>query len=288
MWCPDICVYHANCEDGFAGAWVVRARWGDSVCFVPASYGRPLEVDVTGRHVLLVDFSFKRPQMEELDRKVASMVVLDHHKTAQHELAPWKQESNDLTLALQNVEANLAGSVIATRTLAYFDMERSGARLAWDFCFPGTEPLSLINHIEDRDLWRFALKGTREITAALRTYPQDFATWDRIDTHQIVTEGRAILRGLQKNVEDICRYAYLAEIGGHVVPMVNAPYIYASDVGQALLQKNPSAPFVASWFETAAGQRQISLRSEDRRADVSVVAASFGGGGHRNAAGYRV
>jgi nanoRNase/pAp phosphatase (c-di-AMP/oligoRNAs hydrolase) len=33
---------------------------------------------------------------------------------------------------------------------------------------------------------------------------------------------------------------------------------------------------------------QYSLRSEDSREDVSEVAKQFGGGGHRNAAGYQI
>jgi uncharacterized protein len=38
----------------------------------------------------------------------------------------------------------------------------------------------------------------------------------------------------------------------------------------------------------AYGSRTWSLRSEDSRQDVSEVASTFGGGGHRNAAGFRV
>jgi hypothetical protein len=34
----------------------------------------------------MVDFSFKRAEMEAMHRIVASMLVLDHHKTAQAEL----------------------------------------------------------------------------------------------------------------------------------------------------------------------------------------------------------
>lgn len=288
MWRPDICVFHGGCDDGFGSAWVARALWGNSVRFVPAGYGQPLAVDVTGRHVLMVDFSFKRPQMEDLDQRVASLVVLDHHKTAQAELAPWAQPIETLPRALADVEANLRASVIDTHTLAYFDMERSGARLAWDFCFPGTPPLSLIQHIEDRDLWRFALPGTREISAALRTYPHDFATWDNLDTRSLLAEGKAILRGHQKNVSEFCRNAYLEEIAGYVVPVVNVPYHYASDVAHELLQRHPGAPFAASWFRRADGLKQFSLRSENTRADVSNVAARYGGGGHRNAAGFSV
>jgi len=34
----------------------------------------------------------------------------------------------------------------------YFDMERSGARLAWDYFHPGKEPPAFIDYIEDRGI----------------------------------------------------------------------------------------------------------------------------------------
>lgn len=54
-----------------------------------------------------------------------------------------------------------------------------------------------------------------------------------------------------------------------------------------MLSKYPDAPFTACWFRRADGQIQYSLRSEDSRLDVSEVAKSLGGGGHRNAAGFQ-
>jgi hypothetical protein len=38
---------------------------------------------------------------------------------------------------------------------AIFDMNRSGAGLAWDYFQPMTSRLRFIDYLEDRDLWRF-------------------------------------------------------------------------------------------------------------------------------------
>ena len=70
------------------------------------------------------------------------------------------------------------------------------------------------------------------------------------------------------------------------IPSVNCGKIYASDVGHALLKAFPDAPFAMAWCEEA-GVRYVSLRSEDSRRDVSEIARTYGGGGHRNAAGFR-
>lgn len=61
----------------------------------------------------------------------------------------------------------------------------------------------------------------------------------------------------------------------------NATFIYE------LLKRNPEAQFTVCWYESYGG-RTYSLRSEDSRADASEVAKRYGGGGHRNAAGFRM
>jgi oligoribonuclease NrnB/cAMP/cGMP phosphodiesterase (DHH superfamily) len=87
-WRPDICIYHGHCSDGFGAALAVWKRWGDAVRYVPMQYGQSLSdvADVAGKHVLMVDFSLKRPATIEAAKIAASIVVLDHHKTAQEEL----------------------------------------------------------------------------------------------------------------------------------------------------------------------------------------------------------
>ena len=46
-------------------------------------------------------------------------------------------------------------------------------------------------------------------------------------------------------------------------------------------------PFAACYYETNKG-RVYSLRSQSDGVDVSAIAGLFGGGGHKNAAGFRV
>lgn len=285
-WKPDVCIYHGGCDDGFGAAFAAWKRWGDDVIFEPATYGKPLKTEVCGKHVLMVDFSFKRPEMEKLDQIVATMVVLDHHKTAEAELQPWIARDWNMDNAQRDVGIWIAQLMNTAGTMAHFDMNKSGARLAWEFCFPGEEVPPLVQHIEDRDLWRFSLVTTPPVSAALRTYPHDFGLWDELDVPSLIAEGTCILRGHQKNVASMCEHVYQKEIGGVAVPVVNVPYHYASDCADALLKRFPDAPFAAAWFRRGDGHIQYSLRSRDDRRDVSEIAKKFGGGGHRNAAGF--
>ena len=52
-----LCIYHHNCADGFTAAWVVKKAFGN-VDFHPGKYNEP-PPDVTGRDVIIVDFSYK-------------------------------------------------------------------------------------------------------------------------------------------------------------------------------------------------------------------------------------
>lgn len=87
-WQPDMVIYHDNCADGFGAAWACWMRWGDACEYVPANYGQ-VPPDVTGKNILIVDFSYKRPELETMANAAASIVILDHHKTAQAELEPF-------------------------------------------------------------------------------------------------------------------------------------------------------------------------------------------------------
>jgi hypothetical protein len=293
-WQPDICVYHGNCTDGFGAAWAVWRRW-NSVRFVPAVYGEPIvwPESLARKHILFVDFSLKRQAMIDLAHAPGgapkTITVLDHHKTAWAELQDW---ACDVVPADDSIPllANKACCETGVPLVAVFDMDKSGARLAWEFCHPGYEVPQLVSYIEDRDLWRFKLPLTETVIAALRTYPQEFEVWSGLawSIDRLLQEGIPILRAHRLNVHIMCEQEYAQEVAGFTVPVCNVPGHYASDVAHELLQRHPEAAFAAAWFRRADGKRQYSLRSQDNRQDVSEIAKVFGGGGHRNAAGFEI
>jgi len=268
---PTICIYHGNCADGFGAAWAIWKRFGDVATRYHAGVYGKSPPDVTGEHVLLVDFSYKRPVLEQMASVAASITVLDHHKTAEADLRPMLD----------------AGTIQGE-----FDMNRSGAMMAWQWAWPDKPAPKLIQHIEDRDLWRFALPGTRAIQATLFSYPYDFAVWDELiadaenaaELEGLVAEGMAIER---KHFKDIAELVAVSArpmlIGGHKVMVANLPYTMSSD---AAGQLSEGQPFAACYMDTPDG-RVFSLRSRgDQAVDVSEIAQRFGGGGHKNAAGF--
>lgn len=301
-WKPEICIYHGGCDDGFGAALAVHMRWGADVEYVPAGYGKP-SPECSGKNVLIVDFSYKQDEMRRLASRAASVVVLDHHKTAEAELYPWSIGGKDgppVDLrgkrtgksALGRIDELLAMNEMENvePIVAFFDMHKSGARMSWEFCNPNYDVPRLIEYVEDRDLWRFAIAETKAVSAALRTYAHDFDLWRGFlaDTSRLASEGGVVLRGHEKNVGEFIKNRYWTDVGGVSVPVVNVPYHYASDCADAMLKAEPDAPFCASWFRRSDGRIQFSLRSRDDRMDVSEIAKKHGGGGHRNAAGFEM
>ena len=98
-----IVLYHANCPDGFGGAWAAWQRLGDAATYCPVSHGDPPPDVPADANVVMVDFAYDRDIILAMRDWVASLVILDHHKSAQATLG-------DLDFAI-------------------FDMDRSGAML---------------------------------------------------------------------------------------------------------------------------------------------------------------
>lgn len=283
-----LCIYHGNCADGFGAAWVVRHVFNGDVDFHAGVYQDP-PPDVSGRDVLLVDFSYKFAVLDHMAAKANSILVLDHHKTAAEDLELAGKAGSTWRQHLNNAYQDRCEGV--TRSLyALFDMNRSGAGLVWDYFYPGRPRPALINHIEDRDLWRFALLGTRQIQAAVFSYPYDFAVWDSLmdqDVNSLIAEGKAIERKHFKDIAElvkVCRREMT--IGGISVPVASLPYTLSSDAGHLMATEHTSKIGVCYW-DTPTG-RVFSLRSTEDGPDVSEIAKQYGGGGHAHAAGFRV
>jgi len=297
-------IYHANCADGFTAAWAVRQAMDAD--FHPGVHGEP-PPDVTGRDVILVDFSYSRHTMLALQKVASSILVLDHHKSAEADLqdigtAPEELDGGPVVFRLDQRELEAGASyrewlhraAASSRWAggcfiwALFDMDRSGAGIAWDFFHPGAPRPELIDHVEDRDLWRFALPGTREIQAAVFSYPYEFEVWDLLMETPMETlraQGVAIERKHHKDVAELVKVAKRQMVIGHYdVPVASLPYTLASDAGHLMAK---GQPFAACYYDKDGG-RVFSLRSTDQGVDVSEVAKLYGGGGHARAAGFTV
>jgi len=252
---PTVVLYHAECADGFGAAWAIWRQF-PAARFVPVKHGNPPPDGLNGQRVVIVDFSYSRQILESMARQTNELLVLDHHITA---------------------EKALAGL-----PYAYFDMKKSGAVLAWEWAHDHPVPW-LLEYIQDKDLWTWALQLSREINAALASYPFEFQLWNSFKQKDLEQEGRAILRYEHELVNKLAGQAILVEFQGETVPSVQSA-VLTSQIGERL---SSEAPFCIIWHDRD-GRRYYSMRSRDDGTDVGAIAASFGGGGHTHAAGFSV
>ena len=271
-------IYHKGCADGFCAAFILNKIYPDADLF-PMGYGDSADplFDLTGEHciadedVIIADLSFSRKIMLAIKDIAKSVVCYDHHKTAEKEL-----EGLDFCV---------------------FDMEKSGARLVYEHQWIqvtsqqgmigvayDTHIKFLVDYTEDRDLWRWELPWSKAISAAIASFPFDFKIWGGFYKGSLIQDGEAILR-YQKSVIDRAVFnATEINILGYTVK-ATSPTALVSEIGGKLAE---DAPFGLTYFITEGGI-DFSLRSRGRGGeDVSAIAKHFGGGGHRNAAGFKL
>lgn len=276
-------IYHANCSDGFCSAYIFWKTFvqgdrslfgGDTLKFIPMSCGAEIEwKDFSSEDfVFMLDFSFKREPLTQLANIVRQVWILDHHKTAEEELKDFP---------LNNVHIT-------------FDMEKSGAQLTWEYVHNNTDYSTLVKYVADRDLWKWELPHSELISMYVNSFPFDFEVWKVVEYalwchyEQCVVEGEAIKRFKDKQVQlavDNAVNVGLHMLNGEVfsVKAVNTTVNFSEVASE--LAKQDGVQFGICWYQCSDGKYKYSLRSRDDF-DVSKIAKAFGGGGHKNAAGF--
>jgi hypothetical protein len=167
-----------------------------------------------------------------------------------------------------------------------FDMNRSGAGMVWDFFHPDEPRPWIVDYVEDRDLWRFALPNSEMVSLRIRLEPHELEAYDALaqwSLESVTTEALGAKRYLDHYVKDVHRNLYHVDALNRLVA-VNCAYTGVSDVLNEAL-KVTGADIALGWHLDADGKLACSLRSKPG-VDCSDLAKSFGGGGHAQAAGF--
>lgn len=305
--------YHADCLDGFGAAWSAWRAFGDAAIYRPLHHGERLAgEEIAGRDVYILDFSFAPAELEAMTELAHSVTQIDHHATAHGDWCGRLQDSGDGREIYCDPQRSLT---------VIFALDRAGAMLAWAQFHHTTPPL-LLQHVEDLDLWRFALPGTRNFCRALRLQPFCFTIWERLAEELASPEAPAYLAFVERGAaveqfhqNEVARLAaptlsMPARLRGepidavqarrHGLPIisdehgdwqaieglaVNAGALFASELGHRLAERSGS--FGLTWQLVADGQVKVSLRSQTPF-NVGDIARRYGGGGHPQAAGFRL
>lgn len=269
-------LYHANCMDGLASAAIALDVLKNKCNCIPVNYGEPfpydklkLNSDIDKYIILILDFSYPLDLMEELETNKHIKIdgVLDHH--------------NSVDIILKN------------KPYFLFDNNKSGAALTWEWFHPHTAYPDYVQFVQDRDLWRWKWDKSKEYNTGLTRIPKnnpqafldfliDNQTWD------IISSGEAILDYQESEIQLALQHRHVIKVGGYEFLAVNNTVsTLTSEIGHRLAKYTSLCYGAVYFFNPIIKKYVISLRSWGD-VDVSSIAKSFGGGGHKNAAGFSV
>ena len=258
-----VILYHKNCPDGFGGAWAAWKKFGNKAEYIPIQYKMMSPRGLENKEIYLVDLCFQAEVMKKLLNISRKLIVIDHHIGRKEEIK------------------------ISTGHL--FDLNHSGSVLSWKYFHPGKKIPRLLRHIEDVDIWKFKISGTKELMASLATCDFDFRKWNKIaddfenagKRKKYFDEGKAILKYQRKVISKIVAAGEGVIFDGHKAFAVNSP-ILESEIGHRISEDKKVIGLIWSYQN---GVFKGSLRN-DGKINLSELAKKFGGGGHRAAAGF--
>ena len=259
-----VVIYHGKCPDGFGGAWAAWKKFGAKAAYLPARNRAAPPVELKNKIIYIIDYTYDAPIVKKLIKDNVRVTAIDHH-ISQKEAA------------------------MLTEKYLY-DVNHSGAVLAWKYFHPLKKVPMLLRYVEDRDLWKWKVPHSREMLMLIDIAPFDFGTWSRLakdidDPHARainIKKGTLLELHYRSLYEKLLPNAELVTFAGHTIYALNCPYYFADDLGHALAVKAHS--FALLWNESG-GRIRCSLRSEGKM-DVAKIAKKYGGGGHKQSSGF--
>lgn len=272
-----IVIHHSNCWDGLVAAWSLGLD-PRTTTYIEYDHGNP-----TSAANQLVKFQLGEPYPDRIIAvdcfpefirgKADEVIVIDHHESAKERLA----DRTGLTEVV-------------------FDMTHSAAPLAWLWAHPGSaeyEVPTLVQYVEDRDLWKWELPDSHAVSAYLSTQPMTFETVARVRNEivsglvgRIISKGRAILDYQAQVVQSAVNRAQVRVIDGVRCAVVNVTTL-VSETGHALVDGTDTP--VALLYRIDGAVLNVSVRTaKDSPLKANEIAARFGGGGHPQAAGFHL
>lgn len=291
----NIVIYHKNCTDGTAAAWVAQCFFknlGLPVEFIDASYDDDVP-SIQAANVYILDFSYSADNMSWLIERNKKVVVIDHHESAIQRLSGVVEEY------MIDVNSN----ILVENDAWLLNKEHSGAVLAWQYFFPNLEVPKILLYVEDRDLWLKKMPWTEEVAWLLKSITtidafQTLADKFDYDFEGCVNQGKGIKRFVDGQVQQICEnqqpfwvnvdtvLSDLFQTDWLSIPSANATYVFSSDVCMELMRQT-GQPIALSYFIQNDNTVKFSVRSNKQANGAARrLAEMFGGGGHDNAAGF--
>lgn len=257
--------FHGNCPDGMGAAWAAFKRLGKRAKYWQSFHGDD-PPDCSGENVAMFDFCYPKNQMVAIHKQCKHLVVRDHHISAEKDMEGFK-----------------GGDVV-------FDQTKSGAVLSWEF-FWGNKPIpTMLRMIQDVDLWKREIEDSDAFVAGMYAENLTFARmdWAATNPEKAIAIGKPIIAHKHSHCNKVAKYSTPCKIQGVEFHVANEPdKKKVSLAGQKIIDLKGTPAALWSYCHMK-NEFSVSLRSNDNlKVDVAEIAKYFGGGGHKNASGFR-
>lgn len=268
-----LCVYHAADHDGKGSAAIVRSIY-PQIELLALNHDTEIPFEMIAAHDLVVvcDFALPMDFMFELNNKL-DFTWIDHHVSS-------IKKYDDMLVAG-------AKAIKGSRKIGQAAIE-----LTWQYFYPDIKVPLGVELLAKQDLFDLSDKRVLPFEYAMQSFgqnnPQD-AVWkdifaDKMDVEMMVAQGERILSWIsERNINLVRNLAFEAEIDGLKCICANMPqgrsYFFDS------LENVEKYDVLINFYMNKKLQWNISFYSSKKEVDVSKLAAKFGGGGHKGAAG---
>jgi len=293
-----ICFYHSDNDGKCAGYWVKEIARIHDKCKYPfqlfkIDYGIPFPFEMIHKDesVYIVDYSIEPSEMDKLLTITENVTWIDHHISAIEKYRNYDKEIRGLRYN------GIAGCMLTYCFLACMvNVDTGEVTKEFDPEMVESAPY-FTKLIADYDVWTFEYGDhTRFFQKGFTLYPNepDEEIWkmmyeedllfprDRKIIKRMIDQGRVITEYRNSMMKDYC------DKKGFVAVFDDYKNCYALNMGMVgsddFVIENPDQYDILIGFSFDGELWTYSLRSNN--IDVSKVAAKYGGGGHKAAAGF--
>lgn len=272
------CIYHSKDLDGFASGAIVKHKYPDCELY-GYDYNETFDFNlISKKDVIMTDVSMPIAQMAIIANNARSFTWIDHHASA----------IEGFTFI-----SKYAALKINTR----LQVGVAACELTFMHLFPGYPLPTGIELLGDYDVWRNGSKlhwdynvmpfqyGMRQICISPETFPVEIFqrnNYDFID--DVIVKGKNILDYVKVQNERAARFSFETRFEGLLAVCLN--------VGGGNSQMFESVyneqehDLMIPFFYSGRGWTFSIYTTKD--IDCSALAKKYGGGGHKQAAGFKV
>lgn len=280
------CFYHSADLDGHCSGAIVKFKFPECELF-PINYGHDFPWEAISNpleKVYMVDFALQPfSDMIKLN-SICRLTWIDHHKTAIDDAVQSGIDIDGVRIEGQ-----------------------SGCELTWDYLFNSKRPL-VVSLLGRYDVWDHSDEATLPFQYGMRlktTFPEkSMKMWRRLfnghDDIDIIENGRLIIEYESNTNEKFCKsYSFAtmmpdskSDDEGNPPNMLRAVCVNKGFTNSKVFDSiwnSEEYDIMITFCRLPLPKRKwtVSLYSDKNNVDCGTIAKSFGGGGHKGAAGFQ-